>query len=169
MLPLLPIVQSGPVLGSGSQKSEAPLPCRAPVRTSFWPLPMGPHRLLPAPKWGPQVPSEALHWELPSHSLLFSSCPQLSLQSRPSRTQCLPPIATGLLPHSRSSCAQQPLKTKLGVSRERKHFQQKAPDFLFMFKPTEHGICQHLPGKHSHKGHRDSSFLGLLWGQSPRE
>lgn len=114
MLPLLPIVQSGPVLGSGSHKSEAPLPCRAPVRTSFRPLPMGPHRLLPAPKWGPQGPSEALHWEPPSHPLLFSFCPQLSLHREPSRTQCVPQISTGLLPRSRSSCGQQPLKTKLG-------------------------------------------------------
>lgn len=111
----------------------------------------------------------------PSFPLLFF-WPQLGLRSRACKTQGPPPDFHRAFPAQQKQPWLTAAEDTAGVSGEKKHFQQKALDLLFMFKATECGLCPHLPRNCFCEGHRDPlpllifpwtshRFLGLHMSQ----
>lgn len=80
----------------------------------------------------------------PSFPLLFF-WPQLSLRSRACKTQGPPPDFHRAFPAQQKQPWLTAAEDTAGVSGEKKHFQQKALDLLFMFKATECGLCPPSP------------------------
>ena len=107
---------------------------------------MGLHSRLPRPGWGPQVPAREVQWIYPSLTPTTAQPPMLSpLWPRLMTQRDLASPHTSSGASSGTGCTgSASTEGRAWVHWKRKHFQQKAPGFLFEFRPRECDLCPHL-------------------------